>query len=316
MQKLFITLIAALLFSMSVFSIASAGPQYPNGQFIIETDQLAARIDDPNILIIDIMQTEMEMAAPGMDLAKRDYNKGHIKNAVFAPLESITTTVNGIPSMLPLIPDIEKTIGQLGINNDTMVVIYDDRGGLDAARLFWTLDYLGHEKMAILNGGIKKWASEGRPIVTERHTARPQKFRAKVKEGGIATAEWIVTNLKSPGLVLLDARTEAEYIGKDIRSKRGGHIPGAINIVYTNALNPDGTFKSEEELKAVYEKAGIKRDKTVVVYCQIFHRGSHTYYVLRLLGYPKVKAYDGSWAEWGNKENLPVTTEPHRLSKN
>lgn len=303
MRKIFTAVVATLLTFYSLVSLSYAEVNYPNKKFLIETDQLAARLDDPNLLIIDMRGTA------------KDYEKGHIKNAIYISVDQIRATIDGVPGMLPPIKDIENRLGQLGIGNDTTVAIYDDKGGLNAARLFWTLDYLGHEKVAIVNGGINKWIAEGRPLSTEARTPKPREFKAKIKEGELVEADWIVKNLKNPEVVLLDVRTEAEYLGKDVRSKRGGHIPGAINIPYTNTLKADGTFKSTDELKELFEKAGVKSDKTIVPYCQTFHRGAHSFYVLRLLGYPKVKAYDGSWAEWGNKENLPVTTEPHSLVK-
>lgn len=122
----------------------------------------------------------------------------------------------------------------------------------------------------------------------------------------VTSADGILARLKDPAVVILDARSPAEYAGKDVRAKRGGHIPGAVNIEWSQALRPDGTFKPLEELRALYGANGVTPDKTVIAYCQTHHRSAHSYFVLRLLGYPRVVGYDRSWSEWGNREGLPV----------
>jgi len=202
--------------------------------------------------------------------------------------------------------EIEEMLGQLGITGETMVVAYDDHGGLNAARLFFTLDYVGHEKMALLNGGQAKWVAEGRGFSKEAPHVAKSVYRVRPKTQLVASARWISANVGKPNLALVDARSPKEYRGEDVRAKRGGHIPGAVNIEWTQNLAADKTFRPADELLALYEKAGVTKDKTVVSYCQTMHRAALSYFTLRLLGYPDVRGYDRSWSEWGNDTTLPV----------
>lgn len=287
-------LLGWFLVALPLFSLAW-GAGYPNGQFLVEPDWLAKHLKEPNLRIVD------------MRTASRDYDEGgHIPGAVYLSVSSIRVPVEAGGFRLPSKGEGEAMLGRLGISRETMVVIYDDMGGLNAARLFFTLDVFGHQKMALLNGGMQAWVGAGLPLSYQVPKIKKQTYRAKVDPQKVASAEWIVKNLKNPSVVLVDARTAKEFRGEDVRAKRGGHIPGARNIEWGQNLREDKSFKSAEELARLYESQGVTKDKTVVAYCQTLHRAAHAYFTLRLLGYKKVKGYDRSWAEWGNRDDLPI----------
>jgi thiosulfate/3-mercaptopyruvate sulfurtransferase len=283
--------------AVGVFVLVSASwaAGYSNSRFLVEPSWLSQHLKDPDLRIVD-MRTD-----------SKDYDEdGHIPGAVYLSVSSIRTPVETGGFRLPTKSEGEKILGGLGITRDSMVVIYDDAGGLHAARLFFTLDVFGHQKMALLNGGIQAWKKASLPLTHAVPKISARAYQAKVDPEKVATAEWIVQNLKNPSVALVDARTPKEFRGEDVRAKRGGHIPGAKNIEWAQNLREDKTFKPPEELKALYEGQGITPDKIVVPYCQTHHRAAHAYFVLRLMGYPKVKGYDRSWAEWGNRDDLPV----------
>jgi thiosulfate/3-mercaptopyruvate sulfurtransferase len=171
-----------------------------------------------------------------------------------------------------------------------------------------TLRRYGHNAVKVLDGGIRKWVAEKRPLTTETTYFSPSNFRAGYPTEELVDSRWVLKNLDNPNVVLVDARSEAEYSGQDVRARRGGHIPGAVNLNWISNLTPDDTaqFRTASELKEMYRGAGVTEDKLVVAYCQSGMRASHTYFTLLLLGYPSVKVYDGSWLEWGNREDLPV----------
>ena len=277
---------------------ATTGPMlaagYANPQFLVETNWLARHLNDRDLRIIDMRDRQEEYAA------------GHIPGAVHLAVNQTRLALKEPGFTIPPDYEIEEMLGQLGITGETMVVAYDDQGGLNASRLFYTLDYAGHGKMAILNGGLTKWVAEGRSLSKEVPQVATAVHRVHPGTGGVASARWIVANLGKPNLALVDARSPKEFRGEDVRAKRGGHIPGATNIEWTQNLTAEKTVKPADELLALYEKAGVTKDKMIVAYCQTMHRASLTYFALRLLGYPDVRGYDRSWSEWGNDPSLPL----------
>lgn len=240
----------------------------------------------------------------------RDYRAGHIPGATFVDKRTVWDKVDGIPCMVPAVKTVVETLEEASISNDNTVVIYDSAGGLWASRLFWALQYLGHRDVHILNGGWNKWLQEGHEVQMGVPAASRGNFIPQIQPDLLASKEWILENLGNPEVQLVDARSPKEYTGEGLMAWRGGHIPGAVNINWVHNLRDDSskTFLREDELAKVYDSVQVSKDKVAVTYCHSGVRAAHTYFVLKLLGYPKVRLYDGSWSEWGNDSDVPKVT--------
>jgi thiosulfate/3-mercaptopyruvate sulfurtransferase len=216
--------------------------------------------------------------------------------------------VDGVPGMMPDAQATARKLSQAGIGTEHTVVIYDAANALWATRLFWTLEYLGHTNVHVLNGGWEKWRAEERPIRNGVSTAEPAQFHVNVREELLATKAWVLEHFDDQDVQVVDTRSRGEYTGRNARAKRGGHIPGSVHAEWV--LNVDdreqGTFLPKRELKEMYDTMGVTDNVQAVTLCQTGVRGSHTYFVLRLLGYENVRLYDGSWAEWGNDPDTPI----------
>jgi thiosulfate/3-mercaptopyruvate sulfurtransferase len=267
-----------------------------NIQNRINVKWLNDHIDDPEIRIVDTRTAV-------------DYAKGHIRNSVNIGLTDIVRTQLGLPAMCISQDIFEQVLGSRGIDNGTHVIAYDNFGGVFAARLLWTLEYFGHDKMSVFDGSIKGWLDEGGAFTSEVPTVKKALFAGEVDETRLATKEWILDHLEDDRTTFLDVRTVSEFTGKTAYGKRGGHIPGAVHVHWLETIDPKtGRFKSGDDLKILYENKGIDASKEVVAYCWMGLRASHSYTILRLLGYPHVRVYDASWAEWGELDTVPVET--------
>ncbi|MDA8174823.1 MAG: rhodanese-like domain-containing protein [Nitrospiraceae bacterium] len=229
--------------------------------------------------------------------AEKDYAAGHIPGAINIPVDSL----QGGPDAVPFpVKREEKTLGANGLSIDSEVVLYGNR--ISAFREFWILDYLGMPDIHVLDGGIENWKGQ---TATAKTVLKPAQFKARPVRTKYATTAYVRAHLKKPGVILLDARTPAEYHGMVALALRGGHIPGAINInAWENFQKGSTLLKAPDQLKKIY--AGLSRKKEVIVYCQNGSRAVTSYFTLRLLGFRKVATYIPSWVEWGSNEKLPV----------
>jgi thiosulfate/3-mercaptopyruvate sulfurtransferase len=264
----------------------------PNLDLLVDTDWVASHLGDDAIRIVDMRP----MA---------DYTQGHIPGAVQLDLVAVRTTTDGVRGQVAPPKIVEAVLGGLGIDAQTTVVIYDADTGIDAARLFWTLEYYGHQDAHLLDGGWDAWQRAGKEVNTELPTVAPKTFVAQPQAELIADAAWMLAHLDDANLTIVDARSAEEYRGENVRAQRGGHIPGAILVDWRTTLNDNGSFKDVSALGNLYRSAGLEPAQKVVTYCQTGHRAAHDYFALRLLGYT-VRLYDGSWEEWGNLADTPV----------
>jgi thiosulfate/3-mercaptopyruvate sulfurtransferase len=193
-----------------------------------------------------------------------------------------------------------------GVANDVPVVVYDEQSGVRAARAFWFLEYFGHPSVRLLDGGFGAWSRAGLPVSRDAAPAPAGDWTGKRELQTIATWREVKSAIGSEESVIVDTRSDGEYCGTTVRAKRGGAIPGAVHIEWTRNLGSDGAFKPEPELREMYESAGVTPDREVLTYCQGGYRAAHSYIALRLLGYPRVRNYVGSWKEWGDREELPI----------
>ncbi len=194
-----------------------------------------------------------------------------------------------------------------GVTPDRPVVVYEgEQTGIKAARVFWLLEYLGHPRVSVLDGGLAAWTRAGHPVTTAVTSPTPSTWHGEPDTSKLATWEQVLARLEQPDVAIVDTRAPSEFYAEEVRAKRGGAIPGAVNLEWKQNLNPDGTFKSVDALRAQYAGLGVTPDREVITYCQGGYRAAHTYLALRLLGFAKVRNYTGSWKEWGDRDDLPL----------
>jgi len=266
---------------------------YVHPEQLVETDWVAAHAADPGVRIVD--------------MRRAGYADGHVPGAVYLAPDAIRDAHNP-PTFLPSTAAFEEMMARSGIADGTRVIVYDERGGVYAARLWWILNYFGHANVALMNGGWIKWAAEGRPASTDLPAVAAARFAARPHPAWLATAADVVAAIDKPSTRIVDARTQAEIDGKDLRNiRRGGFIPSSVPVYWEDLLDPQRkTFRPADELRQIYEQRGVRPSHEVIAYCQVGMRASVDLFALHLIGYDKLRNYLGSWEEWGNRNDLPI----------
>src|SRR3954452_9403609 len=281
---------------MLLILAALAAAAYAHPEQLVDTEWVAAHGADADVRIVDMRQS--------------GYADGHVPGAVYLSPVAIRDA-KAPPTFLPTPAAFEQLMTSLGIGERTRVVVYDERGGIYAARLWWILSYYGHPNVALMNGGWIKWAAEQRTATTAVPSPAAAKFTARAQPKWVATANAVVGAIEKPGVKIIDARTQAEIDGKDLRNiKRGGFVASSIPVYWEDLLDAQTkTFKPADELRKIFEDRGIVPSQEVIAYCQVGMRASVDLFALHLIGYDKLRNYYGAWEEWGNRDDLPLATK-------
>ena len=275
---------------------------YAHPESLVSTEWVAEHGNDANVRLVEV------------DVDTSAYEQGHVVGAVGWNWQS--QLQQNVSRDLISKDEMQKLLGGSGIDNNTTVIVYGDNNNWFAAWALWQLRYYGHGDVRLMNGGRAKWAAENRPLSTDVPSHAPKTYTAKDPNDNIrAYREQVLAAVKAGNIALVDVRAPAEYNGELLApanlpqegSQRGGHIPGAANIPWGQAVQEDGTFKSADDLKALYGGKGIDGGKETIAYCRIGERSSHTWFVLtQLLGHQNVRNYDGSWTEYGSIVRAPI----------
>ena len=275
--------------------------EYAHPEVLVDTNWVDQHKNDPKVRVAEV---DYDPTA--------NYTLGHVPGSVLIDWKA---DIND-----PLTRNIltkqacESLLQRVGVSDDTTLVLYGDFNNWFAAFAFWVFKYYGYKDVRLMNGGRKKWLEEDKPVTKDIPSHAKGNFKASEPDSSIRVfLRYVRDTLGSK--ILVDVRGPKEFTGEILappeypteHAQRGGHIPGAVNIPWGQAVNEDGTFKSADELQKLYQSKGVAADKEVISYCRIGERSSHTWFVLKyLLGYPNVKNYDGSWTEWGNMIDNPI----------
>ncbi len=275
---------------------------YARPEALVSADWVLSHQNDPKVRLIEV------------DVDTKAYDQGHIPGAVaFNWQKELQDQIVRAPVSKA---HLEELLSAAGVDKDTTIVLYGDNNNWFAAWALWLLKYYGHKDVRLLDGGRVKWLAEKREITTEIPSYPRTSYQAEEPHTEVrALRDQVIASVGKAGIALVDVRSPAEYSGELLApanlpqegAQRGGHIPGAANIPWAQAVREDGTFKSADELKSLYQGKGITPEKEIIAYCRIGERSSHTWFVLNyLLGYNQVRNYDGSWTEWGSLIGVPI----------
>ena len=267
--------------------------QYSRDSLLITVSDLQKKLGSANLCIIDVRPTE-------------DFARGHIPGASHFDLFGLSLVDTSDAPLRAFMYMIHHVLELRGVNQTKEVVFYEGNSGMRAARGVWFLEYYGHANVKMLDGGMQAWLAAGAPVTTDGTAPKTAAFKTAERREVLATADDMLRALDRKDTIILDTRSAGEHFGTTIRAARGGAIPHSIHIEWTDNLDAAGKFKSNEELKAMYDRAGVTPDKEIYSYCQGGYRAAHSYIALRLLGFAKVRNYIGSWKEWGDRTDLPL----------
>lgn len=270
-----------------------AEAEYTQAELLTTPKQLADKLGSPKLCLIDTRPAEK-------------FAQGHIPGAVHFDLFGLSLVDTSPAPLKAFLNMIHHVLEMRGVSEEKEVVLYEENSGMRAARGLWFLEYFGHPNVHVLDGGIRAWNAAGYPITTQAASPKATQFKTAERRDLLATADDMLNSLGRKDACIVDTRSDDEYMGRNIRAARGGAVPGAVHLEWTNNLDSSGRYKPAAELRKMYHDLGVTPDKEVIPYCQGGYRSAHTYLALRLIGFPKVRNYLGSWGEWGNRPDLPI----------
>ena len=272
---------------------------------MVTTAWLAEHLRDERVRVVD---GSWHLAGAGRDAAK-EFREGHVPGAVFFDIDAVSDRASSLPHMLPRPEDFGRAVSELGIGDGDRVIVYDASDVRSAARVWWTFRAFGHDDVAILDGGLRKWRAEGRPAETGPASPRPASFSARPRPSLVRDLAAVRANLTTGTAQVVDARSRGRFAGTEPEPRpglRGGHIPGSVSLPFQELYAPDGTLRPPPALRAVFAGAGVDLGRPAITTCGSGVTAASLLLALHTLGHGDVALYDGSWAEWGGRDDTPV----------